>query len=71
MEERACSDSIYLFLLRQKDAFFAPTEKGNFAKKFNRPRFAPTLYFNDSSLQNLHLIYMNLLLDINVIVNIV
>ena len=53
MEERACSDSIYLFLLRQKDAFFAPTEKGNFAKKIKRARFAPTLYFNDPNLLRL------------------
>ena len=54
LEERACSDSIYLFLLRQTDALFAPTEKGNFAKKNTedpdllRPSISMTLICSDS-----------------------
>ena len=47
-----------------KRCVFAPTQKGNFAKKIKRPGFAPTLYLNDSSLQNLHLIYRISLIDV-------
>ena len=37
---------LYLPVFAQtKRCEFAPNQKGNFAKKYKRPRFAPTLYF--------------------------